>query len=88
MDENLKKQLDEICVEFGMTTSTAFNIFARDVVRERKIPFEIKASDNPYSKESALKVMQEMRASAVKNGISNMSLEDINAEINATRKGE
>ena len=45
MDEQLKKQMDEICNEFGMTTSTAFNIFARAVVRERRIPFEIKTKE-------------------------------------------
>lgn len=44
MDENLKLQFDTLCQEFGMNATTAFNVFARAVVRERKIPFEI-ASD-------------------------------------------
>ena len=43
MDESLKNQFDNLCKEFGMNASTAFNIFARAVVRERKIPFEISA---------------------------------------------
>lgn len=88
MDENLKRQLDEVCFEFGMTTSTAFNIFARTVVRERKIPFEIKASDDPFSRERALEVMKEIRASALRNGVADMSLDEINAEIDAARRGE
>lgn len=41
MDETLKKQFDSLCAEFGMNTSTAINVFAKAVVRERKIPFEI-----------------------------------------------
>ena len=41
MDETLKKQFDSLCAEFGMNATTAFNIFARTVVRERRIPFEI-----------------------------------------------
>ena len=41
MDDNLKKQFDFLCSDFGMTASTAFNIFARTVVRQRRIPFEI-----------------------------------------------
>ena len=41
MDENLKKQFDILCSEFGMNATTAVNVFARAVVRERKIPFEI-----------------------------------------------
>ena len=88
MDENLKRQLDEVCFEFGMTTSTAFNIFARTVVRERKIPFEIKASDDPFSRERALEAMKEIRASALRNGVADMSLDEINAEIDAARRGE
>ena len=39
MEEELKRQFDALCEEFGMNTSTAFNIFARAVVRERRIPF-------------------------------------------------
>ena len=41
MDETLKKQFDSLCADFGMNATTAFNIFARTVVRERRIPFEI-----------------------------------------------
>lgn len=88
MDENLKKQLDDVCYEFGMTTSTAFNIFARTVVRERRIPFEISAPEEKFSKERILEAMKEMRASAVKNGVADMSLDEINAEIDAVRRGE
>ena len=88
MDEKLKKQLDEVCYEFGMTTSTAFNIFARTVVRERRIPFEITAPEDKFSKERTLEIMKEMRESAVKNGVADMTIEEINAEIDATRKGE
>jgi len=49
MDANLKKQFDALCAEFGMTASTAVTIFAKTIVRERKIPFEITASDPFYS---------------------------------------
>lgn len=49
MDENLKKQFDYLCEEFGMNTTTAFTIFAKAVVRERRIPFDIEASDPFYS---------------------------------------
>ena len=31
MDESLKNQFDNLCKEFGMNASTAFNIFARAV---------------------------------------------------------
>ena len=41
MDENLKKQFDHLCSELGMNMSTAFNIFAKTMVRQNGIPFEI-----------------------------------------------
>ena len=40
LDDTIKKQFDSLCAEFGMSASTAFNIYARTVVRQRKIPFE------------------------------------------------
>ncbi len=41
MDETLKQQFDHLCNELGMNMSTAFNIFARTMVRQQKVPFEI-----------------------------------------------
>ncbi|MCL2024533.1 MAG: type II toxin-antitoxin system RelB/DinJ family antitoxin [Coriobacteriia bacterium] len=41
MDSDVKRQLDEFCAEVGMGTSTAINLFARTVVRNRRLPFEI-----------------------------------------------
>ena len=35
MDENLKHEFDLLCADFGMNATTAFNVFARAVVRER-----------------------------------------------------
>ena len=40
MDENLKRQFDALCQDFGMNASTAINVFARAVVRQRRIPFD------------------------------------------------
>lgn len=41
MDENLKQQFDLLCNELGLNMSTAFNIFARTMVRQQRVPFEI-----------------------------------------------
>ena len=43
MDSDLKKDFDKLCEEFGMSMSTAINVFARAVVRERRIPFELRS---------------------------------------------
>jgi len=52
VDEDLKKQFDEFCSDVGMNMTTAFCIFAKTVVRERRIPFEITTErDTFYSSE-------------------------------------
>ena len=43
MDEDLKTSFESLCKEFGMNISTAINVFARTVVRQKCIPFEISA---------------------------------------------
>lgn len=45
MDEDLKKQFDSFCSDVGMNMTTAFCIFAKTVVRERRIPFEIRLDE-------------------------------------------
>jgi len=51
MDDNLKKQFELLCSDFGMNMSTAFTIFAKAVVRERKIPFKIAAEPEDITKD-------------------------------------
>lgn len=87
MDEQLKKQFDQLCQEFGMNATTAINVFARAVVRQRKIPFEISAPDPEITREGAMQAFMSLREQAKKNSVSGMSLDQINAEINDARNG-
>lgn len=87
MDENLKRQFDALCADFGMNETTAFNIFARAVVRERRIPFSIQASDE-VKRTDGVKAFMALRAEAKENGIQDMPLEEINEEIRRARYGE
>lgn len=41
MDEGLKKQAENVFDQMGMNMTTAVTIFAKTVVREGRIPFEI-----------------------------------------------
>ena len=43
VDNVLKQSFDSLCDQFGLSNSAALTIFMKTVVRERKIPFEIKA---------------------------------------------
>lgn len=85
MEEGLKRQFDNLCQDFGMNASTAINVFARAVVRERRIPFEIVSSEPEITREGAMNAFQILRAQARENGVSDMSLEEINKEIALAR---
>ena len=41
LDRDVKEQAERMFNDFGMNLSTAFNIFARQSLRQGKIPFEI-----------------------------------------------
>ena len=87
MDEGLKKEFDELCSDFGMSATTAFNVFAKAVVRERRIPFDIKASDQ-NSLSDGRNAFLALRAQAKKNGVQDLTLDEINEEIYKSRYGE
>ena len=48
MDEDIKKRFDYFCADAGMNATVAVNMFARAVLREKRIPFEIVGSDDPF----------------------------------------
>lgn len=85
-DEAEKTQGALICNQLGFDLSTYFRICLSRLVQERGIPFSVKLDDEDDNKG----VMAMKRASKIaqENNISDMSLDEINAEINATRKGD
>ncbi len=88
MDEALKKQFDMLCSDFGMNASTAINVFARAVVRERKIPFEIASPEPEITRERAMQAFMSLREQAKIDFPDGMSLDEINEEIRKARYGE
>jgi DNA-damage-inducible protein J len=46
LEPTLKQDFARVCDELGLTVSGAMTIFAKTVVREQKIPFEVAL--NPY----------------------------------------
>lgn len=86
MDQELKEKFDKLCSDFGMTASTAFTIYAKKVVRERRIPFEITSPDEEITRERGLEAFYELREQARRNGIQGMPLDEINEEIRLARE--
>ncbi|MCL1881092.1 MAG: type II toxin-antitoxin system RelB/DinJ family antitoxin [Oscillospiraceae bacterium] len=59
MDSEVKKQFDEFCSQVGMNATTAFNMFARAVLREKRLPFDVAVVNDPFYSESNLRVLRE-----------------------------
>lgn len=58
MDNELKESFSAFCSEIGMSMTTAFCVFAKTAVREKRIPFEISLSSNPFYSESNMKYLR------------------------------
>lgn len=56
MDSDLKKNMESLCSELGMSMTTAFTIFAKKMTREKRIPFEVSA--DPFYSESNLRYLE------------------------------
>ena len=93
MDEGLKRDFSQFCENIGMTMSTAFVVFAKAALRNRRIPFEIYDYPVPASlekkritSEEALKAFESIRAEVQSRGVPEMTMDEIDAEIAAARK--
>jgi len=88
MDKALKEQAEILLSELGMNMTTAFNIFLRQTVRERAIPFQIKLG---MSKREAYLaeghgLMRSIQEDSIVNGTERITMEEIDTEIAAYRR--
>ena len=88
VDDSLKKDFDKLCDEFGLTNTAALTIFMKTMVRERRIPFEIRTEPLDEVSAKGRLAFWALRAEARRNGLTDMTLEEINEEIRAARRGE
>jgi DNA-damage-inducible protein J len=48
IDKTVKAEAENLFAELGLNMSTAFNLFVRQTLRQRKIPFEIAAGEKRH----------------------------------------
>ena len=56
LDEDVKKSMERVCSELGLSMSAAFTIFAKKVAREKRIPFEV--SVDPFYSASNISYLE------------------------------
>ncbi len=88
IDDELKNQATAVYDALGIDLSTAVRMFLKRSVMVNGVPFNMTLPKNDYKAERAARALQELSNAAVENGTSEMSLEEINAEIEAVRKAK
>ena len=96
IDDVLKRDCDAVFGRLGMSMASAITVFLKQVVRTRRIPFEISCADyhenrvetfSPLSsrRRDALMAIEEIRADRIARNEREWTLDEINAEIAAAR---
>lgn len=66
IDERDKIDFDAFCSNVGLNTSAAINLFVKAVLRENRIPFEIKQNSDPFysasNQDYLMKSVNELRS--------------------------
>ena len=83
-DEITRAKAYKICERLGIDLPTYMRMCMSRLVQENGIPFSMKVADIEENK--GIKAMKTASRIAEENGISNMTLAEINAEIAEARK--
>lgn len=59
IDEDVKKDMEDVCSRMGLTMTAALNLFINKVTMERRIPFEITADPDPFYSNSNIRYLEE-----------------------------
>ncbi len=81
IDNQLKEEASHVYAQLGLDLPTAVRIFLTRSVQVRGIPFVMQLPSEDSDSNPAILAMERMSNMAAENSISDMSLDEINAEI-------
>ena len=85
LDEIDKQKAEQVFRVLGMTFSTGINIYLKTVGRQQRIPFALAVNDAaPVA--SLSDAFGALQKESVQNGTSEMTMDEIDAEISAYRR--
>lgn len=73
MDAELNYQLNDLCDNLGLSMTVAFNIFAKAMVRQQKIPFEVSMNIPNEETIAAIEEIRQIKLDPNKKLYSNFS---------------
>ena len=85
VDDELKEQATAVYDALGIDLSTAVRMFLKRSIMVNGVPFNMTLPKNNFKAERAAMALQELSNAAIENGTSEMTLDEINAEIDAVR---
>lgn len=85
VDDELKREASTIYEQLGIDLPTAVRIFLKCSVLVGGIPFGMTLPHQNDESDSALQALYELSRNALQNGTADMTLDEINAEITASR---
>ena len=89
IDGNLAQKTTEILSRLGLDLQFAVQLFLNRYVQAQGIPFSMRLANNSNgSYDAAIAAMMNMSRISEEAGIADMTLYEINAEIDAVRRGE
>lgn len=83
-DDTAKAMATNICDRLGIDLQSYLRMCISHINQENGIPFSMNVNDIPRNR--GLEAMREASRIASEGGISDMTLDEINAEIDAVRK--
>ncbi len=86
VDEELKNETARIYEELGLDLPTALRMFMKRSVNVNGIPFRMNCVNPPVHFSDASRLISQLQEQAEKSGASQMTLEEINAEIALSKK--
>jgi len=85
IDETDKQTAERVFKDLGMTFATGINIYLKTVGRQQKIPFNMDLNEQSVPK-TLKEAFQALQEESKQNGIDNMTMDEIDAEIAAYRR--
>ncbi len=84
IDEDVKKDVEMLCEKIGLTMSALTNVFYRQFIRTKGIPFPVMAeipAIRRTGRERLWEAFEEAQAQSVINGTDKMTMEEIDGII-------
>ena len=88
IDDTLRKEASDVYSRLGLDLPTAIRMFLTRSVQVRGIPFSMTLPEENYKATVAVTAMKRMSSDAENAGVADMTLDEINAEIEAVRIGK